>query len=88
VAITGGLIASKLLSGYIAGRLIGFSGKNSFLIGAAFIPQLSTSLVVAFIAVELGLLDPSLEVSIVFLFMVTVLLAPFIVGLLAKHAIE
>jgi len=87
-AITGGLIASKLLSGYVAGRLIGFSGKKSFLIGAASIPQLSTSLVVAFTALELGLLDPSLQVSIVVLSMVTVLLAPFIVGFLAARVPE
>ena len=44
--------------------------------------------VVAFTALELGLLDPSLQVSIVFLSMVTVLLAPFIVGSLATHATD
>lgn len=81
--ITGGLVASKLLSGYIAGRFIGFTGKKSFFMGAASIPQLSTSLAVAFTALELGILDPDLQVSIVFLSMVTVLLAPFIVGFLA-----
>jgi Kef-type K+ transport system membrane component KefB len=88
VVITGGLIASKFLSGYIAGRLIGFPRMKSLLIGSASIPQLSTSLVVAFTALELGLMDPSLQVSIVFLSVVTVLLAPFIVGYLATSATD
>ncbi len=86
--IIGGLIASKLLSGYVAGRLIGFSGKTSALIGAASMPQLSTTLVVAFIALELGILDPSLQVSIVVLSIVTVLIAPFIIRFLAPRIPE
>ncbi len=85
VAITSSLILSKLVSGYLAGRIIGLSGGNSFLIGVSSIPQLSTSLVVAFTALELGLLDPSLQVSIIFLSMVTVLLAPLMVGSLATR---
>jgi len=85
VAIVGGLIASKLLSGYVAGRLIGFPKYTSLLIGGASIPQLSTSLAVAFTASELGLLDARLQASIVILSMVTVLLAPFIIELLTRN---
>jgi len=52
--------------------------------GFSSIPQLSTSLAVAFTALELGLIDSSLQVSIVLLSITTVLVAPFVVGLLAK----
>ena len=82
VAIIVGLIISKLLSGYFAGRLIGFQKRNNILIGAASIPQLSTSLAVAFTALELGFIDSSLQVSIVLLSMITVLIAPLLIGFL------
>ena len=82
IAIIVGLIASKLLSGYFAGRLIGFRGRNSVLIGAASIPQLSTSLAVAFTALELGFIDSSLQVSIVLLSMITVIISPLLIGFL------
>jgi len=87
-AIIGSLIASKLLSGFLAGRFIGFSGKTSLLIGSASIPQLSTTLAVAFIASELGLFDPSLEATIVVLSIVTVLVAPFLIKVLTPHVPE
>ncbi len=88
LAVTGGLIISKVLSGYLAGHLAGFKGKKNLLFGFASVPQLSTSLAVAFTALELGLLDSSLQVGIVFLSIVTVLIAPFIVGSLAKSTLE
>ncbi len=87
-AIIGGLIASKILSGFLAGRLGGFSGKTSLLIASASIPQLSTTLAVAFVASELGLFDPSLEASIVVLSIVTVLIAPFLIRVLAPRVPE
>jgi len=88
LAIIGGLIAAKLLSGFLASRLVGFSGKTSLLIGSSSIPQLSTTLAVAFIAAELGLFDPSLEASIVMLSIVTVLIAPFLIRFLAPRVPE
>jgi len=84
LAVVGGLILSKILSGYLCGRLMGFSRKERLLFGVASTPQLSTSLAVAFTALELGLIDSSLQVSIVLLSITTVLVAPFVVGLLAK----
>ena len=82
IAIIVGLIVSKLLSGYFAGRLIGFRNRNSVLIGAASMPQLSTSLAVAFTALELGFIDSSLQVSIVLLSITTVLISPLLIGLI------
>lgn len=84
LAVVGGLILSKILSGYLCGRLMGFSRKERLLFGVASTPQLSTSLAVAFTALELGLIDSNLQVSIVLLSITTVLVAPFVVGLLAK----
>ena len=84
LAVVGGLIISKILSGYLCGKLMGFSQKNRLLFGVASVPQLSTSLAVAFTAGELGLIDSSLQVSIVLLSITTVLVAPFFVGILAK----
>jgi Kef-type K+ transport system membrane component KefB len=88
IAIIGGLIVSKLLSGFLAGRIAGFSGKTSLLIGSASIPQLSTTLAVAFIASELGLFNPGLEASIVVLSIVTVIVAPFLIRMLAPRVPE
>jgi Kef-type K+ transport system membrane component KefB len=88
LAIIGGLITAKLLSGFLASRLVGFSGKTSLLIGSSSIPQLSTTLAVAFIAAELGLFDPSLEASIVVLSIVTVLITPFLIRFLAPRVPE
>jgi Kef-type K+ transport system membrane component KefB len=82
IAVVVGLIASKLLSGYFAGRLIGLEKQESFLVGAASTPQLSTSLAVAFTALEIGFIDSSLQVSIVMLSIITVLIAPIMIGFL------
>jgi len=82
------LIASKLLSGFVASRFLGFSEKTSLLIGSSSIPQLSTTLAVAFVAAELGILDPSIGVSIVILSIVTVLIAPFLIRVLAPRVPE
>lgn len=84
LAVVGGLIISKILSGYLCGKLMGFSQKNRLLFGVTSTPQLSTSLAVAFTALEFGLIDSSLQVSIVLLSITTVLVAPFFVGILAK----
>jgi Kef-type K+ transport system membrane component KefB len=84
LAIVGGLLLSKILSGYLCGKLMKFSVKNRLLFGVASTPQLSTSLAVAFTALELGLIDSSLQVSIVLLSIITVMVAPFFIGILTK----
>jgi Kef-type K+ transport system membrane component KefB len=84
LAIVLGLFISKTLSGYLCGKLMKFSAKNRLLFGVASTPQLSTSLAVAFTALELGLIDASLQVSIVLLSVTTVLLSPFLIELITK----
>ena len=85
LAVVVGLLFSKIVSGYLCGRLMGFSPKERWLFGVASTPQLSTSLAVAFTALERGLIDSSLQVSIVLLSVTTVLVAPIVIGFLTKQ---
>ena len=85
LAVVGGLLISKIASGYLCGKLMGFSQKEKWLFGVASTPQLSTSLAVAFTALERGLIDSSLQVSIVLLSIITVLVAPIAIGFLTKQ---
>ena len=76
IAITLTSIIAKLGSGWIAGKLAGFDNKESAVIGFSTIPQLSTTLAVVFTAVEIGLLPPTLITAMVFLSILTTLVAP------------
>ena len=79
-----GLIISKIVSGWVAGRLIKFSGRESLLIGISTIPQLSTTLATAFAALEFGLLNQELITSLVVLSIVTTFVAPLIIKFIVK----
>lgn len=85
LVIVASLIISKISTGYICGKIIGFPQKKRLLFGFSTIPQLSTSLAVTLTALDRGLIDTNLQVSIVLLSVTTVLLAPIFVGLLAKE---
>ncbi|PIP87011.1 hypothetical protein COW81_02405 [Candidatus Campbellbacteria bacterium CG22_combo_CG10-13_8_21_14_all_36_13] len=76
--VLGGLIVSKIFGGWFGGRLAGFSKKESLFIGYATIPQLSTTLAVAFTAVELGIFESSIIPTMVMMSIVTVFLAPLL----------
>ncbi len=76
LAIVVGLIASKTVSGFVGGKLLGFSKRESLLIGFSTIPQLSTTLAVAFVAVEFGMINQGLAASLVVLSTVTTFIAP------------
>jgi len=80
-----GLIISKIVSGWIGGRLIKFSGKESLLIGISTIPQLSTTLAAAFAALEFGILNQELITSLVVLSIVTTFIAPLIIKFIVKR---
>ena len=84
LAIVFGLIAAKIVSGFVGGKLLKFSGRESLLIGFATTPQLSTTLAVAFVAVEQRILSPDIAVSLVVLSIVTTFLAPIAMKYLAK----
>lgn len=81
-----GSIFSKFVSGWIGGRVSGFTSNESLLIGSSTIPQLSTTLAVAFTGAELGLLDQKLVTAMIVLSIVTTLLGPILIRLFSKHA--
>ena len=89
VTVVVGLIASKIASGWIAGRLIKFSPKESLLIGISTIPQLSTTLAIAFVALEFGVLNQELITSLVVLSIITTFVAPLIIKfIVTKKKVE
>jgi Kef-type K+ transport system membrane component KefB len=77
-------VFTKFISGWIGGKIIGFKNKDSAIIGLATIPQLSTTLAVVFTAVETGLLPEELITAMVALSIVTTLIAPIGLRILAK----
>lgn len=81
-------VTSKYLSGYIGGRLAGFTKIESSLVGASSIPQLSTTLAVAFSAKELGLIDEKLLSSLVLLSIITTFIGPILIKSFSKKHIK
>jgi Kef-type K+ transport system membrane component KefB len=87
LAIVIGLIVSKIVSGYIGARFAGFSKDSAKLAGVATIPQLSTTLAVAYSGVSFGILPERLITAMVVLSLVTVVIAPILVKMVAKKLI-
>jgi len=79
LALVLGVIFSKFIAGMVAGRINGFSLKQGALIGFATIPQLSTTLAVAFTGFGLGLLDNVLIAALVVVTVATTLISPLMV---------
>jgi len=82
-----GSVLSKFASGWAGGKLNGFSGVESSLIGASTIPQLSTTLAVVFTGIELGILKPELATAMVTLSIVTVFISPIVIRILGKKIV-
>jgi len=79
LSIIGALIFSKFFSGWLAGLLTGHDNQQSLLIASATIPQLSTTLVVALVALEAKFFDETLVSSIIVLSIITTLISPFLI---------
>ena len=84
VAIVLGSLLSKFVSGWIGGRIAGFTSSQSLLVGASTIPQLSTTLAVVFTAAALGLLDQELVAAMVVLSTVTTFLGPLLIQVFSR----
>ena len=76
IAVVATSIGTKFLSGWLGGHILGFTNRESSIIGLSTIPQLSTTLAVVFTAVEMGLLPATLITAMVILSIVTTLVAP------------
>lgn len=92
IAIVVGSVAAKLASGWLGGRLVGFDTNQSLLFGISSIPQLSTTLAVAFSAFSLGIIENNILTALVSLSVVTVMVSPTLMNIFsariqkAKHA--
>lgn len=82
-----GLIFSKFFSGYIAGRIVGFSNKEASLFGSISITQLTTTLAVTYAASSIGLLDSTLTTSIILLAVITTIVGPVLSSYIANKNI-
>jgi Kef-type K+ transport system membrane component KefB len=82
------LIISKFSGGWIGAKLSGISSYNASLLGVATIPQLSTTLAVAFSGLEFGLIDEALVASLVVLSATTTFLGPFLLNQFTKNKAE
>jgi len=86
-----GLVLSKILSGFIAMKLSGFSYSAAFSAGLMTVPQLSATLAAAAIGKDLGMLDNQFFNTIIILSIVTTLPVPSLVrfviekGQVASH---
>ncbi|MEX2008139.1 MAG: cation:proton antiporter [Candidatus Spechtbacterales bacterium] len=79
-----GSIVAKLASGFIGGKLNHFTTRQSFLVGAATIPQLSTAVAVASLAPRLDI-PPAFISSIIVLSIATTFVGPLLIRLLARR---
>ena len=82
-----GSSVSKFASGWIAGRALGYSSKESAIIGATSVPQLITTLAVLLVGQNLGILSPELVAAIVVLSIATVIISPSITNRLLSSGL-
>lgn len=84
LAIIGGLIASKVLSGYLSAKATGFQNKESAIFGFSSIVQLTTTLAVVYSAEPMGMIDSALTTSIILLSIITTFVSPLLLNLVEK----
>jgi len=78
-------ILAKFCSGWFAARIHGFTSKESAFAGVATLPQLSTSLAVAFVGLEMGVIDDQLITAMIVLSIATTFLGPILMKSLASR---
>jgi Kef-type K+ transport system membrane component KefB len=83
-----GSVLSKFFSGYLGGRIVGFKPNEASFFGITSIPQLSTTLAVAFTALSLGLIDQVLVTALVILSVVTSTLSPVLIAFFQKRLVS
>lgn len=83
IVLVVGLIGSKVLSGFLGGKLAGLDTRESGVFGVLSTIQLTTALAITYSAASVGLLDQTLTTAIVFLTITTTLAVPAILKLFA-----
>jgi len=88
VVIISGLILSKLISGYVIARYEKFNKHDSLLIAFTSIPQLSTTLAVAYTALNAGIIEPDLVTALVILSITTTTISPILTQITLSRKIK
>lgn len=83
IVVCGSMLA-KFTSGWFAARMVGFAPGQSALFAAASIPQLSTTLAVAFSALSLGFIDQKLITAMIALSIITTVVSPILMNIFGK----
>ncbi len=79
---------SKFVSGWLGGKLVGFTNKQSFIVGAATMSQLTMALAVVSIARQKDLLGQEAIAALVVLTIVTTFVAPLLIAFLSRKPQE
>ena len=82
------LITSKTVSGFLGGRLLGFSKRTSAGMGFMTTAQLSTTLATATVATQYGIFSDDLLTAIVVLSIVTIIIAPILTRAILRQKCE
>ena len=85
--VTAGSILAKFITGFLGAILVGFNKKQSMYFGASSIPQLSTTLAVAYSAKSFGFLTTELFTALVTLSIVSTFVGPFILNSFDRKAL-
>ncbi|MEX0748926.1 MAG: cation:proton antiporter [Candidatus Saccharimonadales bacterium] len=84
-AVLIGSVTTKFFSGWLAGRLVKFTNRESWLLGAATIPQLNVTLAIAATGFAYGLINEELLAAMIILTIGTTLVAPPLMNRLAAR---
>lgn len=84
VLVVAGSTISKFVSGWLGGKLIGFTNREATVAGVATLPQLSMTLAVASIGYQKGFLSQEVIAAMVILTIVTTFAAPLLIALLSR----
>jgi len=78
LSIVASLMISKVASGYIGAKLIGFGSRVSFVMGILTTAQMSTTLATASLGFQYGVFGGDVVAALVVLSVVSIVLAPLI----------
>jgi len=82
--IVGGSILSKIISGFVGAKVVGFNSSQSFFFGVSSVPQLSTTLAATFTAQQFGLLSDDAVTAAVILSVVSTIVGPSAMAFASK----
>lgn len=78
-------VCSKLISGWVGARMVGFPSDQALLFSVSSVAQLSTTLAVTFAAYNFNLIDEMLVTALVTLSVVTAIISPTLMDLLGAR---